>query len=130
MTGVQTCALPISLDIPVVGIDAGMRGDIFGKKTYQTFEIIGKVLKLEDRAEEVNTFIREIEKDLQSRAGLIEESPRMYLFYPAGKQYLKACGHVGKWTEVKKGLHNLQPGVALYMFECPIIFKVFGEMSM
>ncbi len=51
-------------------------------------------------------------------------------FYPAGKQYLKDCGHVGKWTEVKKGLHNLQPGVALYMFECPIIFKVFGEMSM
>ena len=26
-------------------------------------------------------------------------------FYPAGKEYLKACGHVGKWTEVPKGLH-------------------------
>jgi len=51
-------------------------------------------------------------------------------FYPAGKQYLKDCGHVGKWTEVKKGLHQLQPGAALFMFEVPIIFKVFGEMSL
>ena len=51
-------------------------------------------------------------------------------FYPAGKEYLKACGHVGKWTEVPKGLHTLQPGVALYQFDCPIIFKVFGEMSL
>ena len=40
-------------------------------------------------------------------------------FYPAGKEYLKACGHVGKWTEVPKGLHTLQPGVALYQFDCP-----------
>lgn len=51
-------------------------------------------------------------------------------FYPAGKQYIKDCGHVGKWTEVKKGLHPLQPGAALFMFEVPIIFKVFGEMSL
>lgn len=51
-------------------------------------------------------------------------------FYPAGKEYLKASGHVGKWTEVPKGLYKLQPGVALYQFDCPIIFKVFGEMSM
>ncbi|MEA5087811.1 MBL fold metallo-hydrolase [Solidesulfovibrio sp.] len=51
-------------------------------------------------------------------------------FYPPGKQYIKDCGHVGKWTEVKKGLHQLQPGAALYMFEVPIIFKVFGEMSL
>jgi 7,8-dihydropterin-6-yl-methyl-4-(beta-D-ribofuranosyl)aminobenzene 5'-phosphate synthase len=51
-------------------------------------------------------------------------------FYPPGKQYIKDCGHVGKWTEVRKGLHPLQPGAALYMFEVPIIFKVFGEMSL
>lgn len=51
-------------------------------------------------------------------------------FYPPGKEYLKASGHVGKWTEVPKGLHKMQPGVALYQFDCPIIFKVFGEMSM
>jgi len=51
-------------------------------------------------------------------------------FYPPGKQYIKDCGHVGKWTEVKKGLHKLQPGAALFMFEVPIIFKVFGEMSL
>ena len=51
-------------------------------------------------------------------------------FYPPGKQYLKDSGHVGKVTEVSKGLHPLQPGVALYQFECPIIFKVYGEMSL
>lgn len=51
-------------------------------------------------------------------------------FYPQGKQYIKDSGHVGKHTEVPKGLTPLQPGVALYMFEVPIIFKVFGEMSM
>ena len=51
-------------------------------------------------------------------------------FYPQGKQYIKDSGHVGPWTEVKKGLHEIQPGVALYMFECPIIFKVFGEISL
>ena len=51
-------------------------------------------------------------------------------FYPQGKQYLKDSGHVGEWTEVKKGLYSLQPGVALYQFECPIIFKVYGEMSL
>ena len=51
-------------------------------------------------------------------------------FYPNGKQYLKDSGHVGKWTEVPKGLHKIQDGVALYGFDCPIIFKVFGEMSL
>ena len=51
-------------------------------------------------------------------------------FYPQGKQYIKDSGHTGEVTEVKKGLFSLQPGVALYQFECPIIFKVFGEMSL
>ncbi len=51
-------------------------------------------------------------------------------FYPEGKQYLKDSGHVGKVNELKKGLHRLQPGVALYTFEVPIIFRVFGELSM
>ncbi|WP_291439902.1 twin-arginine translocation signal domain-containing protein [Desulfovibrio sp.] len=51
-------------------------------------------------------------------------------FYPEGKQYLKDCGHVGKLTEVSKGLHKLENGVALYTFDCPIIFRVFGELSM
>ena len=51
-------------------------------------------------------------------------------FFPNGKQYLKDSGHVGKVTEVTKGLHKVQPGMALYMFEIPIILKVFGEMSL
>ena len=51
-------------------------------------------------------------------------------FYPEGKDYIKVCGHKGPITELDKGLHKLQDGVALYQFECPIIFRVFGECSM
>ncbi len=51
-------------------------------------------------------------------------------FFPAGRQYLKDSGHRGKVTEVPKGLYTVQPGMALYMFEIPIILKVYGEMSM
>lgn len=68
-----------TLQIPIVGIGAGMRGQVFGEDTYETFEIIGKVLKLEDRAEAVNNFIREAEADLAARAGSVEESPETYL---------------------------------------------------
>jgi 7,8-dihydropterin-6-yl-methyl-4-(beta-D-ribofuranosyl)aminobenzene 5'-phosphate synthase len=51
-------------------------------------------------------------------------------FFPEGKQYLKDAGHVGKVTEVPKGLYEVQPGMALYMFDVPIILRVFGEMSL
>ncbi len=51
-------------------------------------------------------------------------------FYPEGKDYMTKCGHVGELTEVKKGLYKIQDGVALYQFECPIIFRVYGEMSL
>ena len=51
-------------------------------------------------------------------------------FFPTGKQYLKDSGHIGKETGVPKGLYKIQPGMALYMFEIPIILKVYGEMSL
>lgn len=51
-------------------------------------------------------------------------------FYAEGRQYIKDSGHVGKITEVKPGLHKLQNGVALFDFDVPIIFRVFGELSM
>ena len=51
-------------------------------------------------------------------------------FYPEGKDYMMQSGLRGKVTEVTKGLHKLEEGVALYQFECPIIFRVYGEMSM
>lgn len=51
-------------------------------------------------------------------------------FYAEGKEYIKDSGHRGKLTELQKGLTPLQPGVAAYMFEVPIIFRVFGEMSL
>ncbi len=53
-----------------------------------------------------------------------------HTFFPSGRQYLKDAGHRGKVTEVAKGLHPVQPGMALYLFEIPIILKVYGEMSL
>ena len=67
------------LQIPIVGIGAGMGGQVFGDDTYETFEIIGQVLKLEDRAAALNNFIREAEADLVSRAGSLEDSPHTYI---------------------------------------------------
>lgn len=51
-------------------------------------------------------------------------------FYKEGKDYIKRSGHRGPIHELEKGLHKLQDGVALYEFECPIIFRVYGECSM
>lgn len=51
-------------------------------------------------------------------------------FYPQGKQYIEDCNYQGKLTELPKGLHKMQDGVGIYMFDCPIIFRVFGENSM
>lgn len=51
-------------------------------------------------------------------------------FYPEGKDYMVQAGHRGPVYEMTKGLHKLQEGVALYQFECPIIFRVYGEASM
>lgn len=51
-------------------------------------------------------------------------------FYKEGKDYMVQSGHKGPRHELSKGLHKLQDGVALYQFECPIIFRVYGECSM
>lgn len=58
---------------------------------------------------------------------------KMYVpdtFYPQGFQYIKDSGHKGELVRVKKGLHPVAPGVATYMFDVPIICKVFGEISL
>lgn len=51
-------------------------------------------------------------------------------FYPQGFQYIKDSGHKGELVRVKKGLAPIAPGMASYMFDVPIICKVFGEQSL
>jgi 7,8-dihydropterin-6-yl-methyl-4-(beta-D-ribofuranosyl)aminobenzene 5'-phosphate synthase len=51
-------------------------------------------------------------------------------FYSEGFQYIKDSGHKGPVTVVKKGLNPVIPGFATYVFDVPIICRVFGEQSM
>ncbi|MFM1514751.1 ABC transporter substrate-binding protein [Helcococcus ovis] len=66
--------------IPVVAISTIMSGNIFTDDAYKTFEIIGKTMKKEKRAEEIISKIKEVEKDLKSRSKDInkELSPETY----------------------------------------------------
>lgn len=71
--------LQVKLEIPVVGLGAGMNGKIFEEDTYKTFEIIGAVMKLEDRAEKINSYLKSVQEDLSKRAGDVHDSPKTYL---------------------------------------------------
>lgn len=51
-------------------------------------------------------------------------------FYPEGMKYIKDCGHKGKVVTVPKGLNPHIPGMATYVFDIPIICRVYGEQSM
>ena len=51
-------------------------------------------------------------------------------FYPQGLQYIADCGHKGELVKVKKGLFPIMPGMASYMFDVPIICRVYGEQSL
>lgn len=51
-------------------------------------------------------------------------------FYEEGLQYIKDSGHKGTVTTLKKGLNPILPGMATYVFDVPIICRVFGEQSL
>lgn len=51
-------------------------------------------------------------------------------FYPEGKQYLKDAGHKGKAITAKNGINKIIPGFCTYVFDIPIICRVFGEQSL
>ena len=51
-------------------------------------------------------------------------------FYEEGLQYIKDCGHKGEVTVVEPGLNKVIPGFATYVFDIPIICRVYGEQSM
>lgn len=51
-------------------------------------------------------------------------------FYPEGLQYVKDAGHTGKLITAKNGLNKIIPGFATYVFNVPIICRVFGEQSL
>ncbi|MDX2479053.1 MAG: MBL fold metallo-hydrolase, partial [Desulfuromusa sp.] len=51
-------------------------------------------------------------------------------FYKEGLQYIKDCGHTGKVVTVPNGLNPHIPGMATFVFDIPIICRVYGEQSM
>lgn len=51
-------------------------------------------------------------------------------FYEEGMQYIKDSGHTGEVTVVEAGLNPMIPGFASFVFDIPIICRVYGEQSM
>ena len=51
-------------------------------------------------------------------------------FYKEGLQYIKDSGHKGELIVAKNGLYEIEPGFATYVFDVPIICRVFGEQSL
>ncbi len=51
-------------------------------------------------------------------------------FYDEGRAYIKDSGHKGKVTFIKKGLNKIIPGFASFVFDLPIICRVYGEQSL
>ena len=62
------------LNVPIVGIGAGMRGAIFGDDAYRTFEIIGKTMRAEKRAAAVIRFMKSAQEDLRKRVADLPEN--------------------------------------------------------
>lgn len=105
--------LQSKLEIPVVGLGAGMNGKIFEEDTYNTFEIIGKVMKMEDRAEKINSFLKEVQQDLEKRGGDISESP---------KTYIGGCSYRGAQGILSTRTH-------LDLFDAPKVYNVMDELT-
>lgn len=50
-------------------------------------------------------------------------------FYAEGLQYIKDSGHKGELVVAKNGLFEIEPGLATFVFDVPIICRVYGERS-
>jgi len=105
--------LQSKLEIPVVGLGAGMNGKIFEEDTYNTFEIIGKVMKMEERSEKINSFLKEVQEDLAKRGGDISESP---------KTYIGGCSYRGAQGILSTRTH-------LDLFDAPKVYNVMDELT-
>ena len=68
-----------TLNIPVVGVRAGMHGQIFGDDIIETFSIIGKVMNREDRAKQLIDYMDSLKKELTSRTMIMSDSPEFYI---------------------------------------------------
>ena len=105
--------LQSKLEIPVVGLGAGMNGKIFEEDTYNTFEIIGKVMKMEERSEKINSFLKEVQQDLEKRGGDVSESP---------KTYIGGCSYRGAQGILSTRTH-------LDLFDAPKVYNVMDELT-
>lgn len=50
-------------------------------------------------------------------------------FYEEGLQYIKDSGHKGELVVAKKGRNDIEDGLCTFVFDVPIICRVFGEQS-
>lgn len=64
--------------VPVVGIGFG-RETIFEPETNKSIENIGKIMGKSDRANDVISYMDGVKKDLEKRAGSIDDSPKTYI---------------------------------------------------
>ncbi len=51
-------------------------------------------------------------------------------FYKEGLQYIKDSGHKGELVVTKKGRNDIENGLCTFVFDVPIICRVFGEQSL
>ena len=93
------------LNVPVVGIGAGMKGTIFGDDAYRTFEIIGKTMRAEKRAAAVVQFMKSAQEDLKKRvADVPENGATVYIggcSFRGAQGILSTKSHVDLLTTVK-----------------------------
>lgn len=85
------------INVPVVGINMGKSGQIFGNDTVMTFEVIGKTMGIEARAKEVIDFLAATKEDLTTRTDGLEESPTTYL---GGASFRGAQGILSTKTKI------------------------------
>ena len=107
------------LNVPIVGIGAGMRGAIFGDDAYRTFEIIGKTMRAEKRAAAVIRFMKSAQEDLRKRvADLPENGETVYIggcSFRGTQGILSTKSHIDLLTTVRANnvMDNLTESVSV-----------------
>ena len=67
------------LQVPVIGIAGGMKGDIFSDSSYRSLAIVGEVMQKTERAETLISYLKKSEADLKKRVAGKTAGIRTYL---------------------------------------------------
>ncbi len=81
----------------VVGISSGKTGNVFDEENYQTFQIIGKTMNMEERANEIVDYIKNVQSDLKGRTESIPNKKQVYI---GGCSYRGAQGILSSKTKL------------------------------